>query len=54
MYQCVCRTERLSDAIFDRSKAKEMDEISVGDIASYTDLQHLMDNLQIGKFPLTM
>lgn len=52
MYQCVCRTERLSDAIFDRSKAKEMDEISVGDIASYTDLQHLMDNLQIGKFPI--
>lgn len=52
MYQCVCRTERLSDAIFDRSKAREMEEISTGDIASYTELQHLMDTLQIGKFPI--
>lgn len=33
MYRCVCRTERLSDAIFDRSKATEMTEITTEDTA---------------------
>ncbi len=52
MYRCVCRTERLSDAIFDRSKATEMTEITTEDIRSYTELQMLMDSLSLGKFPI--
>ena len=54
MYRCVCRTERLSDAIFDRSKATEMTEITTEDIRSYTELQMLMDSLSLGSFLSSM
>ena len=51
MYQCVCRTERMSDAIFDRSKAADM-TLMLEDITSYTEMQQLMDSLSLGKFPV--
>lgn len=51
LYQCVCRTERLSDSIIDRSKATEMSLVPA-DITSYTEMQGLMDSLDLGKFPV--
>ena len=51
LYQCVCRTERLSDSIIDRSKAAEMSLVPE-DITSYTEMQQLMDSLNLGKFPI--
>jgi hypothetical protein len=51
LYQCVCRTERLSDSIIDRSKASEM-VLVPEDITSYTEIQRLMDSLGLGKFPV--
>lgn len=59
MYQCVCRTERLTDSLIDRSKACEMNCESEEDfttyargIASYLELQTLMDRLGLGRFPI--
>ena len=52
LYQCVCRTERLSDSIMDRSKAQELDEVSEGDILSYVELQGLLTRLGLGRFPI--
>ena len=52
MYQCVCRTERLTDSLIDRSKACEMESVSDGDISSYLELQALMDRLGLGRFPI--
>ena len=54
MYQCVCRTERRSDAIIDSSKARTMDSnvMSVGDVQSYVEMQDLMDQLELGRFPV--
>lgn len=51
LYQCVCRTERLSDSIIDRSKATEM-SLLPEDITSYIEMQRLMDSLDLGKFPV--
>ena len=54
MYQCVCRTERRSDAIIDSSKARTMDSdvLSAGDVQSYVEMQDLMDHLGLGRFPM--
>jgi hypothetical protein len=52
MYQCVCRTERLTDSMIDRSKACEMNYVDNGDILSYLELQALMDRLGLGRFPM--
>lgn len=51
LYQCVCRTERMSDAIFDRNKAAQM-QLLPEDVVSYTEIQRLMDSLGLGKFPV--
>lgn len=52
MYHVVCRTERRNESIFDAKKAREVPELSVGDVKSFIDMQHLMDALELGKFPV--
>ncbi|WP_294852339.1 helicase-related protein [uncultured Oscillibacter sp.] len=52
MYSCVCRTERFTDSLTDRSKACEMGHVDDGDILSYLELQALMDRLGLGRFPI--
>jgi len=52
LYQCMCRTERRSDAIVDLSRACDMTELCEGDVLSYTQIQGLMDQLELGRFPV--
>ncbi len=52
MYQVICRTERRNESIIDTDKACEVQKISNGDVTSYIDIQRLMDELGIGRFPV--
>jgi len=51
LYQCICRTERRNDNILNTDKAKPM-TVSKDDIASYIDIQKLLDDLELGNFPI--
>ena len=51
LYQCICRTERRNDSLLDTSKAKEL-QVSKDDVASYIDIQKLLDELGLGSFPI--
>jgi hypothetical protein len=46
LYKSVCRTERFSSGIIDDSAAKEV-PITSGDILSYSDMQSLIDQINI-------
>lgn len=52
MYQVICRTERRNESIIDTYKACQVRDISTGDVASFIDIQRLMDALRLGKFPV--
>ena len=52
LYQYMCRTERRYGGIISTDKVKTMSNISLGDIQSYTELQKLMNRLQLGSFPI--
>ena len=51
LYQCICRTERRNDGILNTLKAKELN-VSKEDVASYIDIQKLIDDLELGNFPI--
>lgn len=52
MYQVICRTERRNESIIDTDKAREVQDISTGDVTSFIHIQRLMDVLGLGKFPV--
>jgi len=51
LYQSVCRTERMNNAMIDTRKAKTV-SISAEDILSYVEIQNLMNSLALGNFPI--
>ncbi len=51
LYSCVSRTERFEDNMMDVAMACEMDDISIGDIQSYLDIENVTEKLGLGRFP---
>ena len=52
LYQVICRTERRNDNIIDTSKAVPLKENLTGDIKTFIDFQTVMDQFELGKFPV--
>ena len=52
LYQVICRTERRNDGIIDTSKAVPLKENLEGDIRTFIDFQKVMDQFDLGKFPV--
>lgn len=54
LYDHMCRTERRDAGIINTDKARAMpiEKLSPGNIQAYTELQHIMQDLGLGNFPI--